>query len=136
MLINLRKKMKDRRGFNMIELMVVVVIIGILAAVAIPKFSKTKGRAQSTALKSDLRNLATAEESYFFDKHTYTADTVAMQWHPSPNVTVAFYNVTALGWSATTYHTQASPITCAIYFGTAGPPPGFPPMGEGQILCQ
>ncbi len=56
-----------RKGFTLIELLIVVVIIGILAAIAIPKFANTKEKAYLAAMKSDLRNLATYEESYAAD---------------------------------------------------------------------
>ena len=56
-----------RKGFTLIELLIVVVIIGILAAIAIPKFANTKSKAYITAMKSDLRNLVSAEESFFSD---------------------------------------------------------------------
>src|SRR5256885_12558966 len=54
----------NRKGFTLIELLIVVVIIGILAAIAIPKFANTKEKAYLTAMKSDLRNLVTAEEAF------------------------------------------------------------------------
>src|SRR5687768_4269490 len=54
----------NRRGFTLIELLIVVVIIGILAAIAIPKFANTKEKAYLAAMKSDLRNLATAQENH------------------------------------------------------------------------
>ena len=57
---------RKRTGFTLIELLIVVVIIGILAAIAIPKFQNTKGKANAAALRSDLRNLAVAQEAYFF----------------------------------------------------------------------
>jgi prepilin-type N-terminal cleavage/methylation domain-containing protein len=66
--------MLNRKGFTLIELLIVVVIIGILAAIAIPKFANTKEKAYIAAMKSDLRNLVTAEESYFADYTTYTKD--------------------------------------------------------------
>src|SRR5512136_426210 len=66
--------LKMRKGFTLIELLIVVVIIGILAAIAIPKFANTKSKAYITAMKSDLRNLVTAEEAFFADSVKYTTD--------------------------------------------------------------
>jgi len=63
--------MGNRKGFTLIELLIVVVIIGILAAIAIPKFAATKDKAKLASVKTDLRNLMTAEEAYFSDKATY-----------------------------------------------------------------
>src|SRR5947208_5879624 len=62
----------SRNGFTLIELLIVVVIIGLLATIAIPKFSNTKEKAYVGAMKSDLRNLATAEEAFFYDSAKYT----------------------------------------------------------------
>src|SRR5689334_18616508 len=61
----------NRKGFTLIELLIVVVIIGILAAIAIPKFSNTKEKALVSGMKSDLRNYASAQESYYSDYTTY-----------------------------------------------------------------
>ena len=61
----------NRKGFTLIELLIVVVIIGILAAIAIPKFSNTKEKALVSGMKSDLRNFASAEESYYSDYTRY-----------------------------------------------------------------
>ena len=71
--------LKLRKGFTLIELLIVVVIIGILAAIAIPKFANTKSKAYITAMKSDLRNLVTAEEAFFADSSKYTATVVAAE---------------------------------------------------------
>ena len=60
-----------KKGFTLIELLIVVVIIGILAAIAIPKFSSTKDKAKLASVKTDVRNYMTAEEAYFSDKNTY-----------------------------------------------------------------
>src|SRR5437773_11937891 len=64
--------MRSKKGFTLIELLIVVLIIGILAAIAIPKFANTKDKAYLASMKSDLRNLVTAEESYFADSIKYT----------------------------------------------------------------
>ena len=62
----------DRKGFTLIELLVVVVILGILASIAIPKFAATKDKAKLATVKSDLKNIMTAQEAYFYDYATYT----------------------------------------------------------------
>lgn len=59
------------KGFTLIELLIVVVIIGILAAIAIPKFSSTKEKALMSGMKADLRNYASIQESYYVDHTTY-----------------------------------------------------------------
>lgn len=68
--------LRNAKGFTLIELLIVVVIIGILAAIAIPQFASTKEKAFDAAAKSDLRNLMTAEEAYFSDFQAYTDATV------------------------------------------------------------
>jgi prepilin-type N-terminal cleavage/methylation domain-containing protein len=56
-----------KKGFTLIELLIVVVIIGILAAIAVPAFAATKSKAYTASMKTDLRNLVTAQEAYFSD---------------------------------------------------------------------
>jgi prepilin-type N-terminal cleavage/methylation domain-containing protein len=58
-------------GFTLIELLIVVVIVGILAAIAIPKFAATKDKAKLASVRSDLRNIMTAEEAYFADNSAF-----------------------------------------------------------------
>jgi prepilin-type N-terminal cleavage/methylation domain-containing protein len=65
-------KKRDERGFTLIELMIVIAIIGILAAIAIPQFSAYRARSYNSAAQADLRNAATAQEAYFVDEDTYT----------------------------------------------------------------
>src|SRR6476661_4646705 len=79
-----RTKMRaQRRGFTLIELLIVVVIIGILAAIAIPKFQATKGKAYYAGMRSDLHNLTTAEESYFYDHSAYSSSLDSVSFRPS-----------------------------------------------------
>jgi prepilin-type N-terminal cleavage/methylation domain-containing protein len=116
-----------RKGFTLIELLIVVVIIGILSAIAIPKFSNTKKKAYTAAMKSDLRNLVTAEESFFSDSGRYKAyvdaggtlgDTV-LKFRPSSGVSTPNITPGQGYWSATVTHTQIpAPFSCGIGVGT------------------
>ncbi len=75
MLTRLRHRAQGQEGFTLIELLVVILIIGILAAVAIPAFLNQKGKANDANVKSDVNTAQTAEETYFTDGQTYTANT-------------------------------------------------------------
>ena len=112
--------MRAVRGFTLIELLIVVVIIGILAAIAIPKFANTKEKAYIASMKSDLRNLVTAEESYFSDYATYSTS-LGTAYQSSAGVTVTIGTATGAGWNATSSH-NATTKTCGIYYGPASAP--------------
>ena len=109
--------MQKKKGFTLIELLIVVVIIGILAAIAIPKFANTKEKAYIAAMKSDLRNMVTAQESYFADNVTYTT-ALGTTYNASAGVTVTIGSVTGTGWAASATH-NGTAKTCAIMVGAA-----------------
>ena len=124
---------KSSRGFTLIELLIVVVIIGILASIAIPKFANTKEKTYIAAMKSDLRNLATAEEAYVFDSLTYTSTLSALNgWTPTTGVTVVVGAATGGGWSATASHLQTTK-KCYLFYGNALPVGSA--TAEGKINC-
>ena len=120
-------------GFTLIELVIVVVIIGLLATIAIPRFSSTRDRALVAAMKSDLRNLVTAEESYFDNNLTYT-NALGTLYNTSPGVTVTFSTVLGSGWAASAAHTGTTK-TCAIYMG-AGAGVVIAGQNEAEPKCQ
>lgn len=125
---------RNTRGFTLIELLIVVVIIGILAAIAIPKFASTKDKAYVAAMKADLKNLVTANEAYFSDFDTYGAegDLDPDYWSPSTNVSVTVTVVAAptLGFTATASHANVT-TTCTVCAG------GGCGAGEveGEVAC-
>jgi type IV pilus assembly protein PilA len=134
--------MQNRKGFTLIELLIVVVIIGILAAIAIPKFSATREKAYFSAMKSDLRNVQTAQEIYYSSSasnYTYAAGTATnpaviapLDFSPSSGVTITVA-LTADGWTATTSHAalEAAQI-CAVYVGSTAIAPASTP---GVVTC-
>ena len=125
---------RTRRGFTLIELLIVVVIIGVLAAIAIPKFQSTKGKANAATLKSDLRNLATAQEAYFYEHLAYTTNVASLNVSLSTGVTITWGTVGTTGWSAKLTHPLAYPIECAMFMGAV--PALAPATVEGQLVCQ
>ena len=124
-----------KRGFTLIELLIVVVIIGIIAAIAVPKFQNTKGKANAAALRADLRNLASAQEAYFYEHARYSTDTTALKYKGSKGVFVTIVNATGSGWSAKATHPQSYPLTCAIFWGQVTNPP-YPGDPEGVVTCR
>ena len=124
----------NRKGFTLIELLIVVVIIGILAAIAIPKFANTKEKAYIASMKSDLRNLVTAEEAFFADSVKYS--TTIGVGGVALNVTTGNNNpviaLTADGWTATISNVNTTK-TCAIYIGSTAVAPA---NKEGEPKCQ
>ena len=119
---------RNKSGFTLIELLIVVVIIGILAAIAIPKFANTKEKAFVASMKSDLRNLITAQEAYYSDNtNNYAQSTTNLgtNYASSPGVTVTLSAVTTTGWTAKATSTGTSK-TCNITLGGSATTDGDP----------
>ena len=120
-----------RKGFTLIELLIVVVIIGILAAIAIPKFANTKEKAYVAAMKSDLRNLVTAQEAYFSDYgNVYSPNTgnFGNNYKTTTGVTIpTLVSTGGTGWAATATH-SATAKSCTISVGSAS-------TREGEPIC-
>jgi type IV pilus assembly protein PilA len=111
--------MRNQKGFTLIELLIVVVIIGILAAIAIPKFGATREKAFVAAMKSDLKNLASQQEIYYSDgNYSYTNSLTALGFAQSEGVTVSIGAANSTGWSATAAH-NGTDQECGIYYGDA-----------------
>jgi type IV pilus assembly protein PilA len=128
--------MARRQGFTLIELLIVVVIVGLLAAIAIPKFSNTKGKAGASGMRSDLRNLASAQENYWNDNGTYyigALPAAGLMFQPTLGVTITITDGTAVGWSATAAAPGLTAQTCAIFYGTSAPI--APATVDGVVAC-
>jgi prepilin-type N-terminal cleavage/methylation domain-containing protein len=126
---------RGNRGFTLIELLLVVVIIGILASIAIPKFTSTRAKAFRSAMMSDLRNLAQLQEVYYNDHFTFAASMTAVEATPSEGVTVTINEATNMGWSATAVHVGVPSEQCGIYHGNAAPSGGSPAPVVSRVSC-
>ncbi len=120
---------KNRKGFTLIELLIVVVIIGILAAIAIPKFAATKDKAKLASVKTDLRNVMTAQEAYFSDYATYTSALSSQIFTPSSGNTLTVAG-TAQSYTATVTNSSitTAPDHCIVVVGSGT-------STDGQFTC-
>ncbi len=102
---------KDQKGFTLIELMIVIAIIGILAAIAIPQFSAYRTRSYNSAANSDIRNACTAQEAYYVDAQSYSEALSritgsAYGLYTSENVNASIVGGDANGYTMNSYHSS------------------------------
>jgi prepilin-type N-terminal cleavage/methylation domain-containing protein len=113
-----------KKGFPLIELLIVVLILGVVAAILIQRFGNSKDKTYVAQMQSDLRNLATYEEQYAAENGgTYFSGTATMSsplrgFHPSESVRIT---VTTLAgpppsWTARASH-ALTPSVCVIVTG-------------------
>lgn len=117
-----RMSTRRRSGFSLIELFVVLVVIGILVGLAIPRMHGFKHQFYITTMISDLRNLAATEEGYWSSLDSYTSDMNALRFNVTPGVWITFVQADSTGWSASATH-EDDTSHCAIYYGNAPPLP-------------
>jgi len=127
---------RAEQGFTLIELLIVVVIIGVLAAIAIPKFANTKEKAIVAAMKSDLRNFAGVQEAFWQANQTYYAGPIpdpSVPFTPTQGVVVTIINSSAAGWSAKAEGLPVTKQICYIFYGTTPPVP--PATADAAVAC-
>jgi type IV pilus assembly protein PilE len=106
------QQMKCGKGLTLIELVIVIVVVGILAAIAIPMYSNYMIRARRADAKTALEQLRGAQEMRRAERGSYETDIVALRttWG-APAATVGDYNITMPVATATTYTGTATPNT-------------------------
>lgn len=111
----------DHRGVTFIELLTVVVIIGLLTVFALPRLTRNKEKTIIATMESDLRNLATSEEGYYYTNATYTTNQAALNITLTSGNTLIINQATSAGWSATMSNAPLTPQSCYLFHGAAGP---------------
>jgi len=122
----------DRRGVTFIELLTVVVIIGLLAIFALPRLSRNKEKTIIASMQSDMRNLAIAEEGFYYANATYSTNVVALNITLSQGNVLTINQASVSGWSATMAN-PSTPQQCYLFHGTATPVGSA--VVEGDINC-
>jgi len=106
------KSLKRQDGFTLVELMVVVAIIGVLSAVAIPNFKKYQAKAKTSEAKLQLSAAYTAEQSFYSDYNLYHTCLTYMGYNPTNEAAQRFF---AVGFQAN--NVAATPLAQAVANG-------------------
>jgi prepilin-type N-terminal cleavage/methylation domain-containing protein len=111
------KRMKDQKGFTLIELMIVVAIIGILAAVAIPNFLRYQAKSKQSEARVLLSGIYTSQVAYFAENNLYGDSEATIGFAPA---STPKYYTTRNFTSTDAYATNFTVTACANIDGEAG----------------
>lgn len=105
------------------DVLILLVALALVLAVAVPQLSAARERSVKALMRADLRHMAAAQESYFYDHRVYGADPADLQetgFRLSDGVRILVNEATLIGWSATASHARAS-AHCYLFVRSAAP---------------
>ncbi len=121
---------RPRPAFSLIELLIVLVAIGILVGIVVPRFEAYRRRAHVAAMIRDLREVARAEESYWNAVKRYSADTAVLNLTLSRGAVLTLHSADSTGWSARASRAGGATV-CSIFYGSAPP---LPPAVKANVI--
>jgi prepilin-type N-terminal cleavage/methylation domain-containing protein len=147
--------MTDRRGFTLIELLVVTAIIGLLASIALPRFTYMRQRAYVASMISDLRHLVTSQEAFLSAHGSYAgavhegpeipgaggSGTATLGISPNVSIVITYRGPSASGgegWSAVATHpgvTDPDRDECGVFVGDVSYSPNAAVVSPATIAC-
>lgn len=123
-----------RDGVTLVDVLIVIVIVGILAAIAIPRFLANKDQSYIAAMKSDLRALVAAEDAFYSDSSYYLRSLPPSRFRSSPGVSAPSIVVGKDWWTATVTDSQLPGSLCGI--GVNAKNPVVPSAGDSDPACK
>ena len=126
---------RDRHGFTLIELLLVLVVLGILTAVAIPRFNAVRHKGFLSAMRSDLENMALSQAVYFSDYAIYADDPVNLDQSFTTGVTISINENSSQGWAATATHGGLPGESCGMFYGNGSAANATPAVTAGAVYC-
>lgn len=123
--------MSRRRGFTFIELLVVMVLIGAMSSMAVPRFREFKERAFVASMQSDLGNLKIAQEAYWAEHLRYATDTASLELRTTSHIAIAITSQDVSGgYTAVATHSNLPGRQCETAMGREAAP-----REQGAIFC-
>lgn len=126
---------RERSGFTLIEMLIVVVVIGLLAAIAIPRFNSVRERSFLSAVRSDLENMALAQAVYHSDNSLYADDPANLDQSITTGVNISINEHSGTGWAATVTHDGLPTESCGMFYGNASAANATPAVSAGAVYC-